>query len=140
MRKILVGIGNPYLGDDAAGIRAAEAAAKLFHIDVAILHTTSLELVDLICEYDRAVIVDSIFGENPGTVHVFGIDDLKARRITGSHSIGLAESLLLGREFTRLPEITIIGIEICSVSNQTGSVRKALDTVLDIIEYELCWR
>lgn len=139
MKRIVVGIGNPYLGDDNIGIKAAEAAAEIYNVEIAIAYTASLEVVDIISGYERAIIVDSIFGKKPGRVHVFGVEDLKVKKVFGTHSIGLSESLLLGMEFARMPEITIIAVEICNLEKQTAEVLNALPVILDIIGYELCW-
>ncbi len=142
MRKIVVGIGNPYLGDDAIGIRAAQIAAELYNIDATFLHTTSLEVIDAIDGYDRAVIVDSIFGDKPGNIHVFSIEDLEAKSVTCTHAIGLAETLRIGAEIIDMPEIIVVAVEIRNVDGKELSkeVMDALPIVVDVIGYELCYR
>ena len=142
MKRIVVGIGNPYLGDDAIGIKAAKIAAELYNIDAVFLHTTSLEVIDAIDGYDRAVIVDSIFGDKPGNVHIFGIEDLEVKSVAYTHAMGLAETLQIGTELIDMPEIVVVAVEIKNVEGKelSNEVMEALPIVVDVIGYELCYR
>jgi hydrogenase maturation protease len=69
-RCIVVGIGNPLLKDDRAGIEVVEALkARNWRVNTAILYSGGLDILDTIMGYDEAVIVDACqIGLPPGTV------------------------------------------------------------------------
>ncbi len=141
MRKIVVGVGNPYMGDDAVGLKAAEIAGQIYGVDVALLHTTSLRLVDAIEGYDLAIIVDSMIGDKPGRVHVFGMEDLELQNMALTHSMSLADALRIGAEFAEMPEVTVVAVEVQKFSGEMSEdVQRALKMVLDVIGYEVCYR
>ncbi|HID65956.1 MAG TPA: hydrogenase maturation protease [Aquificaceae bacterium] len=64
MKVIVVGIGNPIMGDDSVGIRVVEELKKEVEVDTAILTTTTFEVLDKIMGYDKAIIVDGIKSGN----------------------------------------------------------------------------
>ncbi len=67
---IVVGIGNPLLKDDRAGIEVVEALkARNPKLNTAILYSCSVDVLNIIMGYDEAVIVDACqMGVPPGTV------------------------------------------------------------------------
>jgi hydrogenase maturation protease len=67
---IVVGIGNPLLKDDRAGIEVVEALkARNSKVNTAILHSCGVDILNTILGYDEAVIVDACqMGIAPGTV------------------------------------------------------------------------
>ena len=67
---IVVGIGNPLLKDDRAGIEVVEALkAKNPKLSTAILHSCGDDVLNAIMGYEEAVIVDACqMGVAPGTV------------------------------------------------------------------------
>jgi hydrogenase maturation protease len=67
---IVVGIGNPLLKDDRAGIEVVEALkARNSKVNTAILYSCGVDVLNTILGYDEAVIVDTCqMGIAPGTV------------------------------------------------------------------------
>jgi len=118
---LLLGLGNPVRGDDAVGLRVAEAVGQLMRADPVpgVLVATStrggMELIDLLSGHGRAVIVDCMEAPDavPGSVRQLSPDDVKGcARLVGSHDIGVAEAIEMGRLLgADMPsEVEIIGI------------------------------
>ena len=65
MKKLVVGIGNPLLGDDSIGMRVAKELESEFEVKI----ITPSALIETIVGYDMVVIVDAISGVGkPGEV------------------------------------------------------------------------
>ena len=82
MKVVLVGLGNPIVGDDSIGIRVVEAIKEknILPDFFTILPDASLgglPLVEIIRGFDKAIIVDAIdTGENPpGTVKILKLEE-----------------------------------------------------------------
>ncbi len=136
MRTVVVGIGNPYFGNDSAGIRVAEMvemARQSLNADVVYLSTTSFEVVDRIVGYDKAYIIDTLEGEKNGRIHVFRIDDLNSSvpHIYASHALSLTATLRVGYELLPddMPDVEIIAIEIAYAELGTGCTREVDEAV-----------
>ncbi len=117
---LVVGLGNPILGDDGVGWRVAERVRERFDDpDVAVLCLSlgGLSLVEHLAGYRRAVIVDAMTtGASPGTLHRFdavAAADPGAQHTASVHDLSLATALALGRELgLDLPgEIVVVGVE-----------------------------
>ena len=139
MHTLIVGLGNPILGDDGAGWHIAEqVAARLpippspssgsdplqgqSSIQVECLGLGGLSLMEHLIGYDRAILVDAILtGNLPiGTVTSFPLDelpDLAAGHLSSSHDTTLQNALKVGRTMgANLPdEIMVVAIEAQSV-------------------------
>lgn len=120
-KTLVIGLGNPILTDDAAGIKVARAlhAGPLpAGVDVAELSVGGLALMEAMVGYERAVLIDAIKtrGGAPGQVYTLALDDLPGTLNTASaHDVNLATALATGRRLgAPLPEdadIHIIAIE-----------------------------
>ncbi len=115
---LVVGLGNPILGDDGVGWRVAEGLRPALagrDVDVACLSLGGLALVEHLAGYRRAIIVDAMTtGAAPGTLHDVPAADLAGARHTASaHDLGLTAALDLGRTLgLELPEeIRVVGVE-----------------------------
>jgi hydrogenase maturation protease len=76
MRTLVLGLGNEYAGDDAAGVLAVRALGDQLdgEADVVESAASGLALLEVFADYDRAVVVDAIrTGRNaPGTIVELG--------------------------------------------------------------------
>lgn len=153
----MVGIGNPYFGNDAAGIRVAELVEKekLFNADVVYLSTTSFEVIDRILGYDKAFIIDTVLGEENGRIHVLRIDELDELELTGnlrsqqqphtSHALSLGATLRVGYELfsDEMPEVEIMAIEIADVepgiccAKEIKEIDEAIEKSFRILQQKL---
>jgi hydrogenase maturation protease len=114
----LIGIGNSFRGDDAAGLEVVRRL-RLAHPPGVILIEQEDEpdsLVEAWSTADEALVVDGIgSGSTPGRLHRFDVTDapLPAEIFNPStHSMGLPEAVELARELDRLPgRLIVYGIE-----------------------------
>ena len=108
---IVIGIGNAFRGDDAAGLAVARALGD----DPRVLVHEG-EPIDLLDRWEGAgevIVVDAArSGAAPGTVH--RLDGLTVPVAAGgsTHAFGLAETLALAHALQRAPaRVEVIGIE-----------------------------
>jgi hydrogenase maturation protease len=115
--RVVIGIGNPDRGDDAAGL----AVARLVRADapagvtVIELDGDQLALLDAWDGAAEVYLVDAArFGAEPGSVVRFDADTTLGGEFSrvGTHLLGLADAIELGRALHRLPaRLTGFGIE-----------------------------
>lgn len=109
--KVLIGIGNSFRGDDAAGLKVAEACGGIA--------LESPDAAEILATWEGAaelIVVDAVeSGAAPGFIHRI---DASARPLpaelftTDSHHFGLAQAIELGRALGRLPaRVLVYGIE-----------------------------
>ena len=135
--KMLIGIGNSFRGDDAAGIRVAEAAGGIA--------LESPDAAELLSSWDGAedlTVVDAVCsGQAPGTIHRLDATDrpLPADLFTSdSHHFGLAQAIELARALHRLPKrIQVYGIEAQNLGYQQA-VSPEVQAAIDVLAKE--WR
>lgn len=117
---LVVGLGNPILGDDGVGWRVAEAVkARLDDPDVEVLCLSlgGLALMEHLAGYRRAIIVDALSsGAAAGTLQriaAWEIDGPGILHTASVHDLSLSAALALGRELgLDLPdEIQMLGVE-----------------------------
>jgi hydrogenase maturation protease len=143
MRTVVVGIGNPILGDDGIGIHAARELKGRFDADVREAYTGGLNLLDLILGYDRAILIDAVYLEEMrmGEVRILDLDDLGSAHSTNPHDATLMEAIEISERMGegRIPdEIILVGIRIERVEEfgdeLSGDVRRALPEVVRSVE------
>jgi len=162
MKTLIIGLGNPILGDDGVGwvvaeeLRAALAQSRLPgssseapEIDCASLG--GLSLMERLTGSERAILVDSIFtGNKPvGTVSQFTLEelpDLSAGHSASAHDTSLRNALAIGRSMDiRLPadqDVLIVAIEAEAVYDFSqelspavaAAVPLAVQAVLNLID------
>ena len=120
MKTLVVGLGNPILGDDGVGWKVADEVKKqldaVTHIDVDCVSLGGISLMECLIGYDRAVLIDAFaVDESVGSISVMDLDqlpDYSAFHITSAHDTSLQNAIELGRSLgAQLPnEVTIVGI------------------------------
>ena len=119
---IVVGIGNPLLKDERAGIEVVEILkSQNSNIETATGYCATLDFLDVIMGYDQAVIVNACqLGLQPGTIlEVTPEEILDHRTRAGNHDAALGAALKTGKERypdKMPPDITIMLVEIEDVS------------------------
>lgn len=147
MRTVIIGIGSLLRGDDAIGIRVAEAIEReALPPDVKVVTTTAagLALLDLLTGYDKALIIDAVQTRQgkPGEVYRLGLDDLPAPLHSFTvHDVSVRSALDIGRKMgLPLPgETVIFAVEVADVTplregctpQVEGAVSKAVSLVLN---------
>jgi hydrogenase maturation protease len=133
---LVLGLGNPLLGDDGAGLALLEELAAAPDPGVEYLDggTQGLALLGRIAGRRALLIVDAVkMGAAPGTVHALrgtAAMELAGRGVATAHETNagqlLAAATLLGMA---PPEIAIVGVEPERLEigmGLTGAVRRAL--------------
>jgi hydrogenase maturation protease len=120
-RTLVLGLGNPILGDDGVGIVVAREAERLLtgrgEIETRQVSFAGLDLVELLAGFDRAILVDAIktpHGE-PGAVYRLDPDELPTTdRLMATHEISLTTAVALGsRMGLSMPrEVVIYAVEV----------------------------
>ncbi len=149
MKTLILGLGNPYLSDDSAGLLVIrELEKRLSNPDVSLNETSlaGITLLDFIVGYDKVIIVDAIQspGGEPGSVYRLTPEQFDTScHTTSSHDIGVIAAIELGRrlELSMPQEIDIIAIEAGDVvtlrEGCTSEVEKAIPIAADIIIKEI---
>jgi hydrogenase maturation protease len=145
---LILGLGNPLLGDEGIGMRVVEDLKGLELPDgVTVVEggTAGLGLIGLMEGYQRVIIVDAAdMGHPPGRVVRF--TPLEARFKTAEaplslHQIGLGEVLALAEALEVAPaELVIIGIQPSRIEGGVGlspEVEGAIPQIIRIILDEL---
>ena len=149
-RKLLslIGIGNRFRRDDAAGLEVVRRL-RLAHPPGVILLEREGEPASLIEAWstaDEAVVVDGISsGSMPGRLHRFDVTDapLPAQIFNPStHAMGLPEAVELARELDRLPKKRLIVYGIEGESFEVGEglsepVQKTVEKLVMDLYHEL---
>lgn len=137
--RLVIGIGNPHRGDDAAGISVAERLGA----PRAVTSAGGAELIDLWEDRREVVVVDATrSGEAAGTLTRFeaASEPLPAANFASSHSFGLAETVELARALGRLPHrLQVYGIEGAVFelgSEMTPEVRETVARLVEELEAE----
>ena len=126
MKTLVVGLGNPILGDDGVGWKVAEEVETRLsnlqlptsNIQVDCVALGGLSLMEHMVGYERAIVIDAIgSGQHAlGEVYHFDLDDLynpSAGHTTAVHDVSLMTALKMGRSMgADLPtQITVVAVE-----------------------------
>ncbi|HEX7541848.1 MAG TPA: hydrogenase maturation protease [Anaerolineales bacterium] len=155
MQTLVIGLGNPILGDDGVGWRVVEEIARKTankpDVEVDCVSLGGLSLMERITGCERVILVDSIFtGEKPiGTVSLFlltELPDLSSGHTTAVHDTSLRNALKVGRSMDILlprdEEVFIVAIEAENVYDFSetlsppveAAVPQAVRAVLQLIQ------
>ncbi len=151
INTLILGLGNPILGDDGVGWRVAQELQRAlgstpYEIDC--LSLGGLSLMERLVGYDRAILVDAIqTGAQPiGNVAVLPLAELSdpgMGHISAAHDTTLQTALRLGRDLgAHLPQqITIVGVETQAefeLSEQlSAEVQAAVPRAVEIVLSQL---
>ena len=113
MATLIIGIGNAFRGDDAVGLRVAEALGVSESVRQHDGEPASL--IALWEGWDDVVLIDAVtWGRPPGTIVEMDAADsqIPAGVCHSTHALGPAEAIELARALGRLPiRIRLVGIE-----------------------------
>lgn len=138
MKTIVIGLGNPILGDDGVGWSVAEEVKRRLavsgtlekggdaeskrgepvYIDVEFLSLGGISLMEHLIGYERAILIDAVTSaQETGSVLAASLNDMpdySAFHITSPHDTSLQNALKLGRTMgAKLPdELVVVGIAI----------------------------
>ena len=119
-RMLIIGLGNPILGDDGVGWKVAEEVKRHLtpglSVDVDCLSMGGISLMEHLIGYDRAILIDAFALDEPvGSILVLKLSDLpnySAFHTTSTHDTSLQNAIELGRSMgAKLPDdVTVVGI------------------------------
>jgi hydrogenase maturation protease len=144
MRTLVLGLGNPLMGDDGLGLAALERLATRWVVppEVQLLDggTGGLQLLPPIEDADRLILLDAIeAGEAPGRLVVLERDELPryfAHKLS-PHEIALRDVLALAELRDRLPaDLVAIGLQPGRVTMGPGlspEVEAGVPAMLDAV-------
>jgi len=123
MKKLVLGIGNPILGDDGVGFRVVESLQESpppGDVTITACDVSGLGLLDLLVGFDEALIIDAIqtVAGKPGDIYRLEVGDFRTTKHSISpHDTDLPTALEIGKLMKlKLPhKISIIAIEIPTV-------------------------
>ncbi|HOE52650.1 MAG TPA: hydrogenase maturation protease [Methanomassiliicoccales archaeon] len=147
--RLLLGIGSPIVCDDGLGFRVVEEvrAMGLPDLDVDQQSVSGLDLIEIMMDYKRVVVVDAIVtGRYPaGTVMVLEPEDFKsALHGTNPHEVNIHMAIELGRRLSpeRMPrDIRFVAMEVKDVWTVSDALTEdveravplAVRTVLELL-------
>jgi hydrogenase maturation protease len=165
MKTLIIGLGNPILGDDGVGWVVAEKVQKILadrpesvfdaqSVEVDCASLGGLSLMERLTGSERAILVDAIFtGSKPvGNVSQFTLSDLpdlSAGHSASAHDTSLRNALNVGRGMDiLLPEdgnVIIVAIEakhVYDFSQELSpavaeAVPIAVKAVLELMDYKI---
>jgi len=155
MKTLVVGLGNPILGDDGVGWKVAGKIEQQLSPDQSIavdcLSLGGISLMEHLIGYDRAILIDAFASdEEIGSIHMMKLKDMpnySAFHISSTHDTSLQNAIELGRSLgAHLPEdIIVIGIatrRIYDFSEELSrpvaeALPQAAKIVLDLLEKNL---
>lgn len=115
---LVIGIGNDYRHDDAAGLLVARRLKALNIPDVRIVESDGQppRLLELWHDASMVIVIDAVSsGAAPGTIHWFDLEQegVPADLVQiSSHGLGVAQAIELARALGRVPaKIKLFGIE-----------------------------
>ena len=115
---LVIGIGNEYAQDDAAGLLVARKLKEEVRDNIRIIESggDGVSLIEAWKGVSSAIVIDSVrSGAEPGKIHRLEAhrEPLPARPFRGStHAFGLYEAVELARSLNQLPQRLIVyGIE-----------------------------
>lgn len=157
MKTLIVGLGNPLLGDDGIGwVIAEQVKERIDHnalsahgdIDVTCLAVGGLSLMEHLIGYDRVILIDAInTRQGPlGKIFQFPLEMLPNQafgHLCSAHDTTLQNALQVGQRLgAQLPgQITVVGIEANQIYDFSeeltppiaASIPEAVQLVLDLI-------
>lgn len=135
---LIIGLGNPILGDDGIGWRVAESVKKHYPpAEIDCLSVGGLSLMERLIGYQKVIIIDAIQTQNGSIGQVYtlpleSLPDLSSGHTTAVHDTSLQTALHLGRMMgAKLPnEVMVVAIEADRVydfsEELTEPVKKAI--------------
>jgi hydrogenase maturation protease len=144
-RTVVIGVGNAFRGDDAAGREVATRVRERVpdELEVVVCELEPTRLIDAWEGAEAAFVVDAVSsGAEPGIVHRFDATSrpLPSREFRSStHALGIGETIELARAIGKLPSrVIVFGIEGEAFGSGTelsgpaqGGVERAVELVLE---------
>ncbi|KAF5085576.1 Hydrogenase maturation protease [anaerobic digester metagenome] len=139
-RVCIIGCGNPFMGNDGAGIAVMRRFdGRLPGVDAIDGGTGGFGLIPLMEDYEMVVIVDAMtgIGDRIGEVRTFEVPpswDLPAYAL---HDIGIGEVVTIARELGYAGEIVTVGIEVGEIQAFSKNIDQEVEEGIRVAEQEI---
>ena len=151
MKTLVLGIGNPILGDDGVGVHVAQELAKKIRgkdVDVKNASFDGLNLLELITGYDKLIVIDAIMADDDKVGEIYKLTPENISELAGfttsPHHSNLASTIEMGKKLLpgRMPEeVTIFAVgtqEVTQVTEEmTDKVSEAIPKVVSLVSEEV---
>ena len=129
MHSVVVGVGNPIIGDDAAGLEVARKLKGRINAEVKEAVAGGLELAELIADYDVAIIVDAFHGEG---IKEMDVEDY--RESVPNHDISFPSAYKMLSRYVKMPRVRILGIGIKEFQLREGLSAELKSIIPEVVE------
>jgi hydrogenase maturation protease len=143
---VVIGVGNRWRRDDAAGFEVIDGLRERVDDDVALAESDGepTRLLDYFALAAQVIMVDAVVtGAEAGTIHRLTDEELPNQMGIGqsSHLVQLVETIELGKLLGKLPNgLVLIGIEATNFDNgegMTDPVAAGVATAVEAVLAEL---
>jgi len=138
---LIIGVGNEYRTDDAAGLLAARKVKELAipGIDVTENNGDGADLIERWADKETVILIDAVLsGSAPGTIHRFSLPgaELPAEYFRFStHLFSIPQAIYLSASLGNLPKkLMLYGIEASSFDTGTSLTREVELAVNNIVK------
>jgi len=136
-KTLVLGVGNPILGDDGVGIHAIRELRKVIDCaDFEEAPVSGLELVEMFRGYEKVVIIDAVKTRDgvPGKIYELDGKDMPTLHGLSPHDVDFATAMEYGNKFIgKMPEVRIYGIEVQNVTDFGEALTPAVERSLHIV-------
>ncbi len=141
---LIVGVGSILMGDDGIGMRVIEELKKEDFPENVTLHGADISGLDLLKYFPQSgkvVIIDAAdMGEEPGTIKIFGFDEIEQADFNdqfSTHGMALLETLTLADRLGVGCEIVIVGVQPEHVGHSlelTDLIQSKIPSVVETVK------
>ena len=147
-RTVVLGLGNPVLSDDGVGLAVVSALRQLLRaepipgVDVLASTRAGFELIDLLRDYHRAILVDCLIlpDPRPGSVRRLRLDDVAgSSRLVNVHDLSVGVAFQLAERMgIRMPtEVEIVAVEAADTCTICEELTPAVESAVGPLSREI---
>ncbi len=156
MKTLVLGLGNELFGDDGVGIHvirclknegiaAGDISSAMEKVDFEECSLSGLSILDVIVDYDRLLIIDTIKKENPIPGRITVLEENELRHIPGPspHYVSIPQTIEIGKKIgLKVPsDIKILAVEAKNIYHlgeglsevMASAVPKIIQKVKDLL-------
>jgi len=148
MKTLIIGLGNPILGDDGVGWKVAKELTALIDPDTSVeidcASLGGLSLMERMLGYQRVIVIDSMeTGESPeGCVKVFPLAALEnqyAGHLASPHDVSLTTALQAAQSIgAKIPtRVDIVAIEAKNVYDFSDDLSLKIEKAVPLAAEEV---
>ena len=143
-RILVLGIGNPLVGDEGVGVRVAEALISDWEfperVTVMDAGTMGMGMLGPLGENEHVVVVDAVDGtdEAPGTVVRMSPEDVAPSQVLHSlHDVRLADVLEAAAFAGVAPHVQFVGVQVGSMDVMVTELTPLVDEAVSVAVAEV---